>query len=281
MRRTVGRDGDAPFLERPGFHVRRRVLQHVPTTDAQLITEAEGAYRGYLDPERVLVHNLGPMRPDDGRLVGPQASSDDLQAARQLCGHSGVEVLGHEHGHFARREHLPATTASHEQGQGDAAAEDFQQTGSRQPVQVSLEARHVASVPSKATYPRTGPWAQATAVRVDAYGSARIGPPTHISTLWSSRPRSRSGPRGLKGIWVHLSAAMIPPQSALDELAALVRSVGGDELQFEAIPADWMQLPVTGPEWQMTHLSVLRRTWVKSGVVARPFEVIDEVVFEG
>jgi len=31
---------------------------------------------------------------------------------------------------------------------------------------------------------------------------------------------------------VHLSAAMIPPQSALDELAALVRSVGADELQF-------------------------------------------------
>ena len=80
---------------------------------------------------------------------------------------------------------------------------------------------------------------------------------------------------------MHLSAAMIPPQSALDELAALVRSVGGDELQFEAVPADWMQLPVTGPEWQMTHLSVLRRTWVKPGVVARPFEVIDEVVFEG
>ena len=37
----------------------------------------------------------------------------------------------------------------------------------------------------------------------------------------------------------------------------------------------------TGPEWWMTHLSVLRRTWVKPGVVARPFEVIDEVVFEG
>jgi len=187
---------------------------------------------------------------------------------------------------------------------------------------------------------------------------------------------------------VHLSAAMIPPQSALDELAALVRSVGADELQFEAVPADWMQLPVTrfgnvtsgdaprivhalreaagewvaprlrfagaaamgpgdeavratlsgdvdgltgiarqvptaveelgffvdrrgfrpwvsvgnvtatmtppfltrlvetlgsytGPEWWMTHLSVLRRTWVKPGIVARPFEVIDEVVFEG
>ena len=44
---------------------------------------------------------------------------------------------------------------------------------------------------------------------------------------------------------MHLSAAMIPPQSALDELAALVRSVGADELQFEAVPTDWMQLPVT------------------------------------
>jgi len=70
---------------------------------------------------------------------------------------------------------------------------------------------------------------------------------------------------------VHLSAAMIPPQSALDELAApplltrLVETLGS----------------YTGPEWWMTHLSVLRRTWVKPGVVARPFEVIDEVVFEG
>jgi len=35
---------------------------------------------------------------------------------------------------------------------------------------------------------------------------------------------------------VLLSAAMIPPQSALDDLAALVRSVGEDELQFEAVP---------------------------------------------
>lgn len=187
---------------------------------------------------------------------------------------------------------------------------------------------------------------------------------------------------------MHLSAAMIPPRSALDELAALVRSVGADEPQFEAVPADWMHLPITrfgnvtsgdaprivqalrqaaaewapprlrfagvaamapgddsvratlsgevdgltgiarqvptaveelgffvdrrgfrpwvsvgkvtatttppfltrlvetvgsysGPEWWMTHLSVLRRTWVKSDGTGRPFEVMDEVVFEG
>lgn len=196
-----------------------------------------------------------------------------------------------------------------------------------------------------------------------------------------------SAHEGLKGIWVHLSAAMIPPQSAVDELAALVRSVSDDERQFEAVPAGWMHLPVTrfgnvtsgevsrivealrqaaaewtpprlrfagavalewpggeemraalsgdvdgltaiarqvptaveklglfvdrrgfrpwvsvgrvtatttlpfltrvvetvgaysGPEWWMTHLSVVRKSWVKADGMACPFEVIDDVVF--
>jgi len=37
----------------------------------------------------------------------------------------------------------------------------------------------------------------------------------------------------------------------------------------------------SGPEWEMTHLSVLRKNWVKSDGPGRPFEVVDEVVFDG
>jgi 2'-5' RNA ligase len=188
---------------------------------------------------------------------------------------------------------------------------------------------------------------------------------------------------------VLLSAAMIPPQSAVDELAALVRSVADDERQFEAVPPAWMHLPVTrfgnvgpgdvtrivqalreaaaewapprlrfagavalewpggesvraalsgevdgltaiarqvptaveglgffvdrrgfrpwvsvgtvnamttppfqsrlveslgsytGPEWWLSHLSLVRKSWAKSDELARPFEVVDEVVFDG
>jgi len=188
---------------------------------------------------------------------------------------------------------------------------------------------------------------------------------------------------------VLLSAAMIPPQSAVEELAALVRSVADDEQQFDAVPPASMHVPVTrfgnvsagdvsrivqalrqaatewvpprlrfagavalewpggesvraalsgevdgltaiarqvptaveelgffvdrrgfrpwvsvgtvtatttppflsrlvesvgsytGPEWWMTHLSVVRKSWGSSDGIARPFEIVDEVVFDG
>jgi 2'-5' RNA ligase len=37
----------------------------------------------------------------------------------------------------------------------------------------------------------------------------------------------------------------------------------------------------TGPAWPMTHLSVLRKSWVKPDGDASSFEVVNEIVFEG
>jgi hypothetical protein len=67
---AAGRDGHAGDFERAWFHLAGAVLQHVSAADQYLLTQTESAVVRNLDAQRILVDDLGAVRPHNDRSAG-------------------------------------------------------------------------------------------------------------------------------------------------------------------------------------------------------------------
>src|SRR5687768_15746309 len=86
--RALGGDIDAACRVCPGSHVIRRVLQNKSPADPDILAERELPVVRDVYGQWLVLNDLGPVRPDDHRSTGSEASADNFEATTPKGIHS-------------------------------------------------------------------------------------------------------------------------------------------------------------------------------------------------